>query len=81
MDYRVAVWPRLGATIQYPASGTSKQVRGRKLFEPMQNLWGAADSQPVCTACPFGFPADGRSQTSRAPRGRRNGKRTGQESL
>jgi len=38
-------------------SGTSKQVRERKLFEPMTNLWGAADRQPVCTACPFGFPA------------------------
>jgi len=35
-------------------SGSSKQVRERKLFEPMTNLWGAADRQPVCTACPAG---------------------------
>jgi DNA-binding MarR family transcriptional regulator len=32
------IWSPRGGAIQYPTSGTSKQVRGRKLFEPMQNL-------------------------------------------
>jgi hypothetical protein len=38
--------------LQWPWSGTAKQVMARRLFEPTLDLWGAKFIRPVCMACP-----------------------------